>query len=447
MQSQVPIVSTALRPITFPPRPAPAAPVAAAADRRWDPLIVCLALYIVTAVGRLHQLVGALDSLHLPLLAAGGAIALYLASRTRSRRLAPVLGERITPCVLALAAWMACSVPFALWPGGALHEWTGEFLKACIMFVILAGAVRGVRDVERLALAYFIGVAVYSAVVLSRFQLTSTDWRLASLYDYDANEFATLIAMCLPLAVYFAFRPGPFWRRAAALGGGAVLAIAFIWAGSRGGFLALLAVGAYLLLRYRGMRIGLRIGATALVALVFAATASNSFWEKMNTILSPGTDYNVTAESGRVQVWKRGIGYMLSHPVLGVGAGNFPVAEGTISPLLREVEGDRGLKWSVAHNSYLQVGAELGVPGLVIFLLMLARAFRSLGQVAGRAPPGTAPAAGPLAQALTAALIGYVVGAFFLSLAYRDLLYVLLALAAGLHKGVIRRPALVGWRR
>ncbi|MGH7734299.1 MAG: hypothetical protein ACREOE_11515, partial [Gemmatimonadales bacterium] len=197
-------MSTALKPIALPSRPAPVAPPAYAADRRWDLLMACLALYIVTAVGRLHQLVGALNALHLPLIAAGGAIALYVASGSQTRHLALVLRQRVTPCVLALAVWMACSVPFALWPGGALQEWTGEFLKACVMFLILAGAVRGVRDVERLAFAYLVGVAIYSTVVLSRFQLTGTDWRLGSLYDYDANEFATLIAMCLPLAVYFA---------------------------------------------------------------------------------------------------------------------------------------------------------------------------------------------------------------------------------------------------
>jgi len=36
--------------------------------------------------------------------------------------------------------------------------------------------------------------------------------------------------------------------------------------------------------------------------------------------------------------------------------------------------------------------------------------------------------------ALTASLLGFVVGAFFLSLAYSEMLYTLIALAAGLRK-------------
>jgi heme/copper-type cytochrome/quinol oxidase subunit 3 len=39
-----------------------------------------------------------------------------------------------------------------------------------------------------------------------------------------------------------------------------------------------------------------------------------------------------------------------------------------------------------------------------------------------------------LAQALTGSLLGFAVGAFFLSLAYHEMLYTLAALAVGLHK-------------
>ncbi|HKB46702.1 MAG TPA: hypothetical protein VKC57_03335, partial [Ktedonobacterales bacterium] len=40
----------------------------------------------------------------------------------------------------------------------------------------------------------------------------------------------------------------------------------------------------------------------------------------------------------------------------------------------------------------------------------------------------------PLTPALTGSLLGFVVGAFFLSLAYSEMLYTLVALAVGLHK-------------
>jgi hypothetical protein len=60
----------------------------------------------------------------------------------------------------------------------------------------------------------------------------------------------------------------------------------------------------------------------------------------------------------------------------------------------------------------------------------------ALGRVARAARLRGPPAIGTsrLAQSLTAALVGFAVGGFFLSLAYSDMLYTLLALALGLAK-------------
>jgi len=420
-----------------------ALPRVAEPDRRWDPLLICLAVYVLTAVGRVHQLFVFLAPLHLILLSAGLAICLYIADGKPTRRFRLALQNRTTRCVLALAAWMALSIPGALWPGGAFMELTDEFGKIAAMYVLVVAAIRGFKDVERIAFIYLMAVGIYAAVVLSRFGVGGSQWRLGMLEYYDANDFATLAVMAVPLGVYFMVRPRPVWRRLVSAAAVVCLVVAFVWAGSRGGLLALLATGTFLLLRYRAIHVRWRILTAVLVSLVFGATASDTYWDKMKTIVKPKDDYNLTDKEGRIQVWKRGIGYMLEHPVFGVGAGNFPTAEGTISPVAR-ASVTRGVKWSVSHNSYVQVGAELGVPGLILFLYMLASAFRTLRAVQRVGPPPhpgerSSPPA-QLAQALAATLIAFMVGGFFLSLAYRDLLYVLLALAVGLGKGVRGLP-------
>src|SRR5678815_3555338 len=94
------------------------------------------------------------------------------------------------------------------------------------------------------------------------------------------------------------------------------------------------------------------------------------YWQQMGTIASE-SDYNRTDETGRVQIWKRGIGYMLSNPLLGVGAGNFPAAEGLLSPFAQRQQFGVGVRWSAAHNTLVQVGAELGVVGLVLFVALV----------------------------------------------------------------------------
>ena len=230
---------------------------------------------------------------------------------------------------------------------------------------------------------------------------------------------------------------------------GGVLAvfIAFIWSGSRGGFLAMLAVVAFLLFRYTAMRLHWRLLTMALIIATGWLTASDRYWTQMATILQADNDYNRTELNGREKIWRRGIGYMLSHPVFGVGASNFGVAEGTISPQARLQERGIGVRWNAPHNSFVQVGAELGVPGLLLLLAVIGSAFVTLHRVAkveralstrSRAPP-------QLAQAMQASLVGFVVGAFFLSLAYSEMLYSLVALAVALGKVVRIQTRLDRW--
>jgi O-antigen ligase len=291
--------------------------------------------------------------------------------------------------------------------------------------------------VERLGLVYFAVTVVYTAVVLSRFQLGGADnWRLGRLYYYDANDFATLIVTAMPFGLYFVLARRRVVLRLLALAGLAALAVGLIRSGSRGGFLAFLAVVTFVLLRVTTVPARMRLAGLFLIVAIAFGTASDQYWTQMQTIISPKRDYNLTAEEGRVKIWERGMGYMTDNPLFGVGLRNFPVAEGTISAQARRAERGLGVRWGAAHNSFVQIAAELGVPGLLLFLAMLAHAFAGLARAARRFrdPEYAGTDASRLAQTLMATLVGFVVGGFFLSLAYADLLYTLVALSIGLGK-------------
>jgi O-antigen ligase len=310
-----------------------------------------------------------------------------------------------------------------------------NFLKTVVMFFVIAGAARGFRDVERLALSYFAAATVYAAVVVSRFDLGAGDaWRLGHLYYYDANDFATFAVTAMPIGLYAVVSARTLFYRVIAGAALAVLALAFVWTGSRGGFIAILAVSLYIVLRYRAVRFMWRMTATAIVGFVLVVAASDQYWAQMETILSED-DYNRTSETGRFQIWGRGIGYALSHPVLGVGPDNFPAAEGMLSAQADRQQLGVGVRWNAAHNSFLQVAAEVGLPGLAFFVGMFVATFAALGRSVRQARAILRDRRTPqLAQALTASLVGFIVGAFFLSLAYSEMLYTLIALSVALHK-------------
>lgn len=407
-------------------------------DGPGDALTLAVAAFILVSVGRVHQLFAVLEPLRLALTTGGVAIALYLAAPTGPRRIA-LLRNRTTTCVLGLLLWVALSVPGALWQGGSFELLTDDFIKTVAMYLLVVAAVRGFRDVERFALAYLAAAAILAAVAVQRSDPGQTGGRLGGLSYYDANDFATLAVTALPLGIYFTVAQRRLWLRL--LAGLAIvpLMVGFVRSESRGGFLALIAALVFFAVRHRAIPVRWRLGGVTAAALLFTGLTGGGYWQRMQTILNSDEDYNVTSYTGRWQVWKRGIGYMLSNPIFGVGAGNFSTAEGRLAPLAasRRARG-MGLKWSVAHNSFVQIGAELGIPGLLLFagfILSVFHALRGVERMTSAAPP-TAEARAPphLAQALMGSMVGFVVGSFFLSLAYYSMPYTLAALAAALWK-------------
>lgn len=407
-------------------------------DRGWDLLLACVAVYLLMSVGRIHSMFGVIGILRPVLVSGVVAAALYTLSAHPLRRLEG-LRSWPTTALLALTIWITLSVPGSLRQALSFAFLVEYFLKtAVITYVIIVGSVRGARDVERLAFAYFLSAAIYSVVILIRFGVGESSWRLEDLYTYDANDFAVLAVSAVPLAVYFLggrARPVAL-RLVVGLGLGAI-GVSFVWAGSRGGFLALGGVVLFMLVRYRAIPVRWRLLSAAVLTVTLLGIASVQFWEQMRTILEPTADYNLTADTGRLQIWRRGLGYMLDRPLFGVGPENFQTAEGVLSPLAWRQAYGIGVLWSAPHNSLIQVGAELGVPGLLFFIAFVACALHMLRRIerhVTRKQDPSRPDPRALAQAITGALVGFMVGAFFLSLAYSVMLYALVALAVALGK-------------
>ena len=418
------------------PSAAPSAqPTTSTQDREWDLLLLCTAFYVLTVVGRLHELFPSLNVVRPAIVAGLLSILLFLTDRRAVRRWSWLSGGP-TPWLLALLGWTVLSIPGALVPGYSFDYVINEVTKTVLMTFVVAGAIRGPRDLERIVATMFYGIAIYAAVVLVQFDLgEGSKWRLGSLYYYDANDFATVAVAVMPLGVLLAKRARSWLMRALPIVGLIVISAVFVRTGSRGGFLALIATSLFFVLRFRAISLGGRLAAIGIVTAVILVVASDRYWAQMGTMLSE-TDYNQTAETGRLQVWRRGLGYVLTNPIFGVGANNFTVAEGQLSEMASRQQYGIGVRWSAPHNTFLQVSAEMGIPALVFFVGMLASTFRMFkaapGQRRVRAP--RSPVSPAWKQALGASLVGFIVGSFFLTLAFTQLLYALVALAIAIHK-------------
>jgi O-antigen ligase len=122
----------------------------------------------------------------------------------------------------------------------------------------------------------------------------------------------------------------------------------------------------------------------------------------------------------RLEYWITALKAAALNPLTGIGIANFPWYN-----YLQTGE------YMTTHNTWLQVLAEAGLPGLVLFVLMVARAFRtSLQAHRTLAAERIRSPVQPVAYALVAAIAGFCTAGSFLSQGFMWSIYVIVALAA-----------------
>jgi O-antigen ligase len=401
------------------------------ARRRYTPdaLLYVTAAFLWVSVWRIQDLWPIIGKLQISILLEILLFATLVISLKGARKLKWVR-SRIFAVPFLLLAIMMVGLPFSLWRGFTAIFILKSFMPSLLLMIAVAVSIRESEDLNWLAFAHLVGGTIYSVWVYL-FVAMGSNGRLNDLVYYDANDFALLIVCTIPVAVYFLQPSMPVWKRLFSLFALALFVQMIIKSGSRGGFIALIGLMAYVLIAFRAIPTRLRVSATAIGFLIMVVLGSSAYWTMMSSILHPREDYNMTSEEGRKAIWKRGVGYMLKNPVVGVGASAFEQAEGTLSDVSRQYANEnRGLKWSTAHNSFVLVGAELGVGGLVLFVTMLGMSFTHLNYIQRTAAtdPLVTPEDAAFSQTLIASLIGFCIAGFFVSATYFSFLYALIGL-------------------
>ncbi len=408
--------------------------------QRPDGLMWMLVLMHLTYAWRLPSLVTPLKPLRLAIVTAVITVGLFMVNRNRQRRLADVPRLPLQYMTMLLVC-MIFSVPAGIYPSNSALYIGHTVIPMMLFAVIFATAVRSLADLEWFAAINMVAAAGYCIFILLAYRVGRSG-RLEELIYYDTNDFALLLVATMPFAAYFGARGQRTGRRLLAAVCLPLYLLLLVLTGSRGGFVGLVVVTAYFMLSYRGIRPAARVGVVGLLAFGLIGLGGTTYFSKIETLLNPTDDYNWRGKSptGRLEIWKRGIGYLSDRPVFGVGVNNFLRAEGKLSTIGKEMESrGRPFKWSVAHNSYLETATETGVVSLFCFLGLFAstlaclrrvtRAMSRLGYVAKELA---------LAQVLIASIIGYLVCAFFISAEYFEYPYVLIGMALGLAKLALR---------
>jgi putative inorganic carbon (HCO3(-)) transporter len=331
----------------------------------------------------------------------------------------------------------ACfSILFGISIGNAGNFFLFAYSTVLLLAALVILGIRHAGDLAVVVQAYLIGVAalIYQAVFAFHLEQGPGLARLSALFTFDANDVGLILVTALPIAVAL----GSVWRgwhRALIVMLLAGLGVAIARTGSRGAFLSLIVSAVLMLVLTRGVTVLRKMGFASAVIIALFVAAPPGYMKQMSTLVNPKDDYNWSSPTGRRQVTERGFGYMMSYPLFGVGMSNFEKAECTISPRFKTEARDIGIRCTPPHNTWIQVGAELGVPGLIAWcVLIFLPAFKLLAlsrrlPLSWRSGDFEQRVLFACANALPISLIGFAVGSTFLTFAWIDIPYLLVIFA------------------
>jgi len=318
-------------------------------------------------------------------------------------------------CLIGMASYltMGARVPFTLSPFMSY----ASFLSLFFIALIVVDSVQRLRWVLLVAL----GSVAYACLHILR------EWQkyggFAAGYrpgwvTGDPNYFTLSALLCLPFAFYLLRPRQPRWERYFCLGCLGLMVIGITLASSRGGFLGLTAGVLLAAIRSRHR---LKVLALALGLLLPIMVISPS--SPVTRLLSPDHSDRESTEL-RTALWRAGLRMVDSSPLTGIGVGNF-------KPLVRRFSDPDGPHPElIAHNTYLGIAAEMGIPALLVFLGILVATFRSTEAARRAARACGHPFVERAAEAMQVGFLSYAVAIFFVSAEYHKLFWLLVFLSA-----------------
>jgi hypothetical protein len=186
----------------------------------------------------------------------------------------------------------------------------------------------------------------------------------------------------------------------------ALMLVVTYFVGSRGGMVATLAIfGFYFLIKSKlSLRTMIVCGGLGMLVLLFAPSHLTTVRDSQNS-----TQY-------RVEMWAEGLEMMKHNPLFGIGRGNFKSYTSKL----------------IAHNSFVEIGGETGIVGLLIYTALVYFCLKSAMHARAHFPDAHSQ---DFALACALTLLGYVISAMFVTLEY-ETFYLLLAMCAAVGRCV-----------
>jgi O-antigen ligase len=191
----------------------------------------------------------------------------------------------------------------------------------------------------------------------------------------NPNDLAFSILLGMPCLLLLAY--SSLLGRVLSLTAFAIAVLAILRTGSRASFVTLpvVTVAAFYLVR-RGSKI-IMLAIASGVAVMMLVMVPPQTWRRLTLIVADPVQTRVAdqllqgavdSQAARTELQRRAVQLIARHPLLGVGPLMFPDAA---DAMVRRQTGQR-TQWQVAHNTYLEIAAENGIPALIFYVWTLA---------------------------------------------------------------------------
>lgn len=316
-------------------------------------------------------------------------------------------------------------------PAHSMSYWQ-DFAKMIVVSVLLTNIIQTTADLRL--------VLIVIAVSLG-FEAGKQGWAQLVLnpgarndnpvpFLGDNNLVAVGMAMLLPVVGALAATSTGWQKRAFQFLNIGVLYRA-LSTYSRGGFLSIAAVGSIWFWRspHKFRTLAAVVIATALILPVLP----QQFWDRMSTITAPA-DARDESQQSRLHFWQVAVVMANDHPLTGVGHSGYERAYNRYDWL----EGQFGTNRAV-HSAWFGVLAELGYPGLLLFVTIVGSSILACGRIRRQARRGEiSDELGRYAIAFETSLVAFMVGGSFVSFQYCEMLWHYFALTIALERVAVR---------
>ena len=324
----------------------------------------------------------------------------------------------VTVLLVIFMVWVTITTLFAISPPWLVnYEWS-RVIKTLLMVAVTIMVVQTEADLKKMAWILVISLGIFGLKGGIFTLATGGSYRVlgpAGSYIAENNSLALAMVMAVPMIWYLRLQATQRWMRYGLTAMAGLTMIAAAGSYSRGALLAGAAMMGFLWLKSRN-KVGTGLVLLMLIPLVWLAMPEQ-WHDRMSTINDYQTDGSAM---GRINAWYFAMEVAKTHLM----GGGFMV----FNPAMFRIYAPNPTDFHAAHSIFFQVLGEHGYIGLVIFVSIIGTAWLTANKIIRTTRKhAELKWASDFAAMAQVSLIGYVVGGAFLSLAYYDYFWYVVA--------------------